>query len=46
MAESSDMTAVRVSAENWETINSARDPGETMDDALSRLLAASGDDTE
>jgi hypothetical protein len=35
---STEMTAVKVSEANWTIINAAKRPGESMDDALTRLL--------
>jgi len=37
-------TAIRVSREVWKRVNRAREPGESMDDALTRLL--DGSDTD
>jgi len=41
----SSETQIRVSNENWKRINRAREPGETFDDALQRLLTDDGGET-
>ncbi|WP_254768268.1 hypothetical protein [Salinilacihabitans rarus] len=37
-------TRIRVSEENWKRINRAREPGETFDDTLQRLLDGDSDE--
>lgn len=41
----SSETRVRVSEDTWMRINRARKPGESMNDALQRLLNDDGDET-
>lgn len=33
-----DDTHIRVSGQNWKYLNSMKEPGESFDDALSRLI--------
>jgi len=42
-AHSDGQTRVRVSKETWQRLNAQKEPGDSFDDVLDRLLARHGD---
>jgi len=41
---SDEQTRVRVSKQTWQRLNAQKEPGDSFDDVLDRLLARHGDD--
>ncbi|MCY3411628.1 MAG: hypothetical protein INQ03_08365 [Candidatus Heimdallarchaeota archaeon] len=40
------MTTIHISKSNWKRLNQLKEPGETMDDVVSKILSSYVDDEE